>query len=59
MAITNDHAERDIVLIEYFSGQFTENKEQFRFAPQVVVDHCKKFPKFSKQTLLNNFETRE
>ena len=57
MAITNDHAERGITLIESFSGQFTKDEEQFQFASQVVADHCKKFPEFSEQTLLSNFES--
>ena len=59
MAITNDHVERGTALIESFSGQFTKDKEQFLFASQVVADHCKKFPEFSKQTLLNSFESRQ
>jgi len=56
MAITNDHAERGIALIENFSGHFTKDEEQLQFALRVVADHRKKFPDFSKQTLLNNFE---
>ena len=59
MAITYDLAERGIALIESFSGRFTKDEEQLRFALQVVVDHCKKFPEFSKQTLLNSFESRQ
>ena len=59
MAITNDHAERGIALIESFSGQFTKDKEEFQFASQVVADHCKKFLEFLKQTLLNNFKSRQ
>ena len=59
MAITNDHAERSIALKESFSSQFTKDEEQLQFASQVVADHCKKFPEFSKQTLLNNFESRQ
>ena len=44
MAITNDHAERGIALIESFSGQFTKDEKQFQFASQVVADHqrCEK-----------------
>ena len=59
MAITNDHAERGIALIESFSGQFKKGDEHFQFASEVVADHCKKFPEFSKQTLLNNFESHQ
>ena len=54
MAITIDHAERGIS----FSGQFTKDEEQLRFASQTVANYCKKFSEFSKQTLLNNFESR-
>ena len=59
IAITNDHAEHGFALIQSFSGQFTKDKEQLQFASQVVADHRKRFPKFSKQTLLNNFESRQ
>ena len=59
MNITNDHAERSIALKESFSSQFTKDEVQLQFASQVVADHCKKFPEFSKQTLLNNFESRQ
>ena len=37
---------------------WTKDEEQLQFALQVVTDHNKKFPEFSKQTLLNNFESR-
>ena len=58
MAITNNYAERGIALIESFSGHFAKDDEQLHFTLQVVADHRKKFPEFSKQTLLNNFESR-
>ena len=56
MAITNDHAERGIALIESFSGQFTKDEEQFQFTSQVVADHCKSFLNFQNRpcsTILN------
>ena len=56
LAVTNDHAERGVALIEDFSGRFTKNEDQLQFALKVVSDHRKKFPNTLKRTLLGNNE---
>ena len=55
MAITNDDAERGIALIESFSGQFQKDEEQLQFALHFVADHFKKFSKFFKTDLAQQF----
>ena len=43
LAITNDHAECRVALIEDFSGHLTKDEEQLQFALCVVADHRKSF----------------
>ena len=44
LAVTNDHAERGVALIEDFSGRLTKDEDQLQFALRIVADHHKKFP---------------
>lgn len=52
LAVTNDHAERGVALVQDFSGRLTKNEEQLQFILQVVADHRKKFPQALKQTMI-------
>ena len=54
LAVTNDHAEHSVALIEDFSDCLRKDEDQLQFALNVVSDHCKKFPDTLKQTLLGN-----
>jgi hypothetical protein len=54
LRVTNDTAERGIAMIQEFSGLLTKDEEQTQFALQVVREHRKKFPKCSKNTILQN-----
>ena len=54
LAVTNDHAERGLALIENFSGCLTKDEDQQQFALNVVSDHRKKFSDTLKRILLGN-----
>ncbi|KAK4320593.1 hypothetical protein Pmani_008554 [Petrolisthes manimaculis] len=56
LAVTNDHAERAIALVEHFSGHLTKDEQQLQFVLSVVAEHRKKCPDARKQTLLGNNE---
>ena len=43
LAVTNDHAECRVALIEDFSGHLTKDEDQLQFALHVVADHRKSF----------------
>ena len=52
LAVTNDHAERAVAMVEKFSGSLTKDEQQLQFLMKVVADHRKKFPDACKRTLL-------
>lgn len=52
LAVTNDHAERGVALIENLSGKLTKDEEQLQFLLQCVAEHRKRFPLPLKRTLL-------
>lgn len=54
LAVTNDHAERGVALIQEYSGRLTKNEDQFNFLTQVVEDHRRRQPNSLKRTLQNS-----
>lgn len=51
LAVTNDHAERGVALIQEYNNILTKDDEQQQFVLQVVADHRKRFPKCVKRML--------
>lgn len=51
LAVTNDHAERGVALLQTFSGHLTKDEEQLQYLLQVVSQHRKDFPDAHKHTL--------
>ena len=52
LAVTDDHAEHSVALIEDFFGHLTKDEDQLQFALNAVSDHYKKFSDTLKRTLL-------
>ena len=51
-AVTNDHAERSVALVQNFSGRLTKEEEQLQYLLQVVSQHRKDFSQPLKSALL-------
>ena len=49
--VGNDQAEREVALIEEFSGHLTKDEEQLQFLLQVVQEHRRAYPNAPKKTL--------
>ena len=56
LVVVNDHAERGIAMINEFNGILTNNEEQKQFLLQVVEQHRKNFPNFSKNTIIKGLK---
>jgi len=51
LAVTNDHAERSVALVQTYSGCLTKDEEQLQYLLQVVSQHRKNMPQTLKHTL--------
>ena len=52
LAVTNDHAEQSVALVQNFSGRLIKEEEQLQYLLQVVSQHCKDFSQSLKNALL-------
>ena len=49
--MTNDNAERDVVLVQELHKLITHDEKQFQFILQVVADHRRQFSSCQKSLL--------
>ena len=54
LAVVNDHAERGVALTQQYSGFLTQDEEQYQCLLKSVPENRKKYPKPSKQALLDD-----
>ena len=50
LTFTNDHAEREVTLIEEYNSILAHNEEQTQYLLQVVSENQQKFPNCKKST---------
>ena len=50
LAVTNDHAERNVALVQNFFGRITKVEEQLQYFLQVATHYRKSIPQTLKQT---------
>jgi len=51
LAVTNDHAERGVALVQGCLGHMSKDEDQLQCLLQVVADHRKRFPQALKRNL--------
>ena len=51
LKVVNDHAEREVALVQELSGLLTQNEEQFQFMLHVVQENRRLYPDALKRTL--------
>ena len=51
LSIVNDVAERKIEMIKHYNSSITKQEEQKQFPLQLLEDHYKKLPIFSKSNI--------
>ena len=52
LSVVNDRAERAVALIQDLNRKLTKGEDQLQFLLQVVAEHRKKFPKPTKESLI-------
>lgn len=51
LAVVNDRAERGVALIQDFHKKLTKNEDQLQFLLQIVNEHRRQFPDYTKRNL--------